>query len=126
MATAIQRLVSLAVVFSMVACTSLQQLPEREVENAGKAQRQALNIAIGEMVRIVPKNGDPFQMVVTSVNTESIVGDRGGTNNEVPLASIESIEQRRFDTLRTTLLLVGLGLIALGQFAKGLSKLTNP
>ena len=39
---------------------------------------------------------------------------------------VESIEQKRIDILRTTLLVVGLVLIALGQYAKGVSKLANP
>jgi hypothetical protein len=63
-------------------------------------------------------------MVVTEVNSELIAGTHDGKDIQVMFSDIESIEKRRFDILRTVLIV--LGIIAVGQYASGVSKVTNP
>jgi hypothetical protein len=126
MATFIQRLGALSITMSMVACTSLQQLPEGNSAGANRAHRQVQGVVIGDTLTIKSRRDAAFELVVTAVNTESITGTQDGRVRQISLSDIESIEQRRFDVLRTTLIFVGLGIIALGQYAKGVSKLSNP
>ena len=126
MATFHQRLVALFVATSMAACTTLQPLPENNPSGSSRAQRQAPSVVIGTTVTINSKREPPFELVVTALNPEFVAGTQEGKPREVPLSDIESIEQRRFDVLRTALVVLVLGVVALGQYAKGVSKLSSP
>lgn len=126
MATFSQRLVVIAVSATLVACTSLQQLPEANASGASRAHRQAQSVAVGDTLTVNTKLAAPFELVVTAVSTESITGLQDGQARQVMLLDIESIEKVRFDILRTALIFVALGIIALAQYAKAVSKLANP
>jgi hypothetical protein len=126
MATTHQRLVALFVAASMAACTTLQPLPENNLSGSSRAQRQAPSLAIGTTVTINSRLEPPFELVVTAVNPEFVDGTQDGKPRKLQLSDIESIEQRRFDILRTALVVFALGVVALGQFAKGVSNLSNP
>lgn len=121
----LQRAITAMCAMSLIACTSLQQLPENGGVGTSRAHRQAQNIKAGDNVRVKLKNASSIELVATAVTPDAIVGTNEGSSRTVQLIEIESIEQARFDVMRTTLLVVGLALIALGQFAKGVSKLAN-
>ena len=121
-----QRAVTAACATSLIACTSLQHLPESNSVGGSRAHRQAQNLKIGDSVRVNLKSAPAFELVVTTVSPESVAGTHEGSLRTVQLIEVESIEQNRIDIMRTTLLAVGLVLIALGQYAKGVSKLANP
>ena len=121
-----QRVVTTACAISLIACTSLQHLPESHSVGGSRAHRQAQNVKIGDTVRVNLKSAPAFELVVTMVTSESVAGTHEGSFKTVQLIEVESIEQNRIDIMRTTLLAVGLALIALGQYAKGVSKLANP
>ena len=118
------RIVLLVAVTSMVACTSLQQLPDGGASGANHAQRQGRVVVIGDTVTINLKSGAAYELLVNAVNMDFIAGTQDGEAKQVMFSDIESIEQKRFDIFRTALIV--LGIIALGQYARGLSKLTNP
>jgi hypothetical protein len=121
-----QRMVVAACVLSLVACTSFQPLAEQGQPEASRAQRQAQRVAVGDALRINPKNAPSFDLVVTAITADAIAGTQDGKLRQVQLADVESLERKQFDGLRTALLMGGLALIALGQFARGASKLANP
>jgi hypothetical protein len=121
----IQRAVAAMCTLSLIACTSLQHLSEKDSAGVSRAHRQAQNVKIGETVRLNLKSAAPFDLVATEVTSDAIAGTHEGNPRSVKLAEVESIEQNRFDVLRTTLLIAGLVLIALGQYARGVSKLVN-
>jgi hypothetical protein len=121
----IQRAVAAMCALSLIACTSLQHLPEKNSAGASRAHRQAQNVKIGKTVRVNLKSAAPFDLVATEVTSDAITGTHEGNPRLVQLAEVESIEQNRFDVLRTTLLIAGPVLIALGQYARGISKLVN-
>lgn len=79
---------------------------------------------IGDTVTINLKSGAAYELLVNAVNMDFIAGTQDGEAKQVMFSDIESIEQKRFDIFRTALIV--LGIIALGQYARGLSKLTNP
>jgi hypothetical protein len=126
MATIPQRLVALFLAASMAACTTLQPLSEAGPSGSSRAQRQAPNVVIGATVTINSKREPPFELLVTAVNTEFVAGTYDGKPRDVPLSEIESIEQSHFDVLKTALIVLALGVVALGQYARGVSKLSNP
>jgi hypothetical protein len=126
MASRTQRVVALICAVSLSACTSLQHLPENASTSASKAHRQAQSVAIGDSLRITPKGAAAFDLTVTSVTPDSIAGTQNGQERQILLIEVESIEKKRFDLLRTALLVGSLVLIALGQYARGVSKLANP
>jgi hypothetical protein len=126
MASRTQRVVALICAVSLSACTSLQHLPENAGDGASKAHRQAHGVAIGDSLRITPKGGPAFELTVISVTPDSIAGTLSGQERQILLAEVESIEKSRFDLLRTALLVGSLFLVALGQYARGVSKLANP
>jgi hypothetical protein len=121
-----QRMVVAACVFSSVACTSFQPLSEQGQAEASRAQRQAQRVVVGDVLRIKPKHAPAFDLVVTAITADAIAGTEDGKLRQVQIAEVESLERKQFDGLRTVLLVGGLALIALGQFAKGASKLANP
>ena len=125
MANLFQRCVLLVALASLVACTSLQQLPEQNSLGEGKSHRQVGAISIGDSLRVNPKQGDAFDLVVTEVAPDKITGLQNGETRVVPLSSVASFEQRRFDVLRTTLVVLAVVLVALAQYAKGASKLNS-
>ena len=124
MAAITQRVLALVIATSMAACTSLQPLPHGNAAGTGRAQRQAQSIAIGNAVTVNPKLGAAFELVVTAVHWDLMAGTEAGKARQVMFSDIESIEQKRFDMLHTALIV--LGVIALRQYAKGISQLTNP
>ena len=126
MASLIQRCVLCLASASLVACTSLQQLPERNSLVDGRSHRQAGAISIGDSLRVIPMQGDPFDIVVTEVASDKVTGIQNGEEKVVPLSSVASFEKRRFDVLRTTLVVLALVLVALGQYAKGAGTLNSP
>ena len=71
-----------------------------------------------------PKLGAAFELVVTAVHWDLMAGTEAGKARQVMFSDMESIEQKRFDMLHTALIV--LGVIALRQYAKGISKLSNP
>ena len=111
---------------SLIACTSLQPLPESHSAGASRAHRQAQNVKVGDTVRVNLKNAASFELVAAVVTPDTIAGTHEGNPRTVQLMEVESIEQKRIDVMRTTLLVVGLVLVALGQHAKGVSTLANP
>jgi hypothetical protein len=126
MASRTQRVVALICAGALSACTSLQHLPESASAGASRAHRQAHSVAIGDALRITPKDAAAFELTVTSVTPDSISGTRNGQERQILLIEVESIEKKRFDVLRTALLVGSLVLVALGQYARGVSKLANP
>jgi hypothetical protein len=120
-----QRAVTAICAMSLIACTSLQHLPENDSVGTSRAHRQAQNVKAGDTVRVNLKSAASIELVATAVTPDAIVGTHEGSPRTVQLIEVESIEQKRFDVIRTTLLVVGLALIALGQYAKGVSKLAN-
>lgn len=122
----IQRAVIAVCAVSLIACTSLQQLPESDGGGVSRAHRQAQNVKIGDTVRVTLKGAAAFELVATEVAADAIVGTHEGKLRTVQLAEVESIEQKRIDVMRTTLLVVGLVFIALVQYVRGVSKLANP
>jgi uncharacterized protein (DUF4415 family) len=121
-----QRWVVAACAFALVACTSFQPLPDRGQAEASRAHRQAQGVVVGDVLRIKPKQAPAFDLVVTAITADAIAGTEDGRHRQVQIAEVESLERKQFDGLRTALLVGGLALIALGQFAKGASKLANP
>ena len=120
-----QRAVTVICAASLVACTSLQGLPESGGPGESRAHRQAQSVNPGDTVRVTLKNAAAFELVATVVTPDSIAGTHEGNPRTVQLADVESIERKRIDIKRTTMLVVGLALIALGQYAKGNSKLVS-
>jgi hypothetical protein len=124
MTTTIQRIAVILISISMVACTSIQPLPVGNAPGTSLSQRQGHSVSIGDTVTIKPKRGAAFKLVVTEVNSELIAGTHDGKVMQVMFSDIESIEKRRFNILRTALIV--LGIIAVGQYASGVSKISNP
>jgi hypothetical protein len=122
----IQRAVTAMCAVSLIACSSLQHLPESESAGASRAHRQSQNVKLGETVRVNLKNAASIELVARVVTPDTIAGTHEGNPVTVHLLEVEFIEQKRVDVTRTALLVVGLVLIALGQYAKGGSKLANP
>jgi len=125
MANLFQRCVLFVALVSLVACTSLQQLPEQNNLGESTSHRQVGAISIGDSLRVIPKQGDPFDLVVTAVAPDKVTGLQNEDTKVVPLSSVASFEQRRFDVLRTTLVILAVVLVALGQYAKGATKLNT-
>ena len=65
-------------------------------------------------------------MVVSQVDSERIAGTRDGQVVELQLTEVDSLERMEFNIARTALLVLGLAIVAAGQYAKGISKLMNP
>jgi hypothetical protein len=126
MASRTQRVIGLICAVSLSACTSLQHLPENASAGVSKAHRQSHSVSIGDTLRITPKNAAAFEFTVTSVTPDSISGTQSGQERQILLVEVESMEKNRFDLLRTALLVGSLVLVALGQYARGVSKLANP
>jgi hypothetical protein len=110
----------------LVACTSLQPLPERSDKGDNTPRRQAAAMKVGETVRVNPRQGESFDIVVTEVTAERVIGKQDGVSRDLPFTEVASFEQRRFDMLRTSLLILGIVVIGLAQYAKGVAKLSNP
>ena len=125
MANLFQRCVLFLALASLVACTSLQQLPEQNSLGEAKPIRQMSSISIGDSLRVNLKEGDPFDLVVTEIAPDKVTGLQNGETKVVPLSTVASFEKRRFDVLRTTLVILAVVLVALGQYAKGSSKLNS-
>jgi hypothetical protein len=115
-----QRMVALPVACGLVACSSLQPLPESGPP-AETAVRQAAGLKAGDTVRIRPKVGEDFEFVFASRADQVLAGTVGGQDRQIALSTVAAIEQRQFSLFRTTL--VVLGVVALGQLAAGLSRL---
>jgi hypothetical protein len=118
-----QRLVATTCALSLIACSSLQPLPEQGKPDGSRAQRQAQSVAVGDTLRVNLKNATTFDLVVTGVSPDSIAGTQEGRERQVLIAEVETLERRQFDVVRTALLIGSLVFIALGQYARGLSKL---
>jgi hypothetical protein len=73
-----------------------------------------------------PKQGESFDLVVTEVTPERVSGKQDGSTRELPLSDVASFEQRQLDMLRTSLLVLGIVVIGLVQYAKGITKLAGP
>lgn len=122
----LQRCIVVVAAGSLLACTSLQPLPERNGMGDDTSRRQAAALSVGETVRVKPKQGDPFDLVITEVTPDRVTGRHDGSSRELLLSDVASFEQRRFDLLRTSLIVLALVVIGLAQYAKGAAKLTNP
>ena len=72
------------------------------------------------------EKGESFDLVITEVTPERVSGKQNASSREVLLSDVASFEQRRFDMLRTSLLVLGIVAIGLVQYAKGVTKLANP
>jgi hypothetical protein len=122
-----QRVVAAAVVLSQVACTSLQPIP-----GFGAPGSSAMNqgtpsspqVASGALVRVQLRSGETMDVVVAAVDSIALIGTRGGRDVRIEWQDVAALESRRFDWVRTGLLV--LGIVALGQLAHGLAKVVNP
>ncbi len=122
----IQRAVTAACLVSLIGCTSLQHLPEGDSVGINRAHRQAQNVRVGDTIRLNLKSAASIELTATMVTPHSIVGTYEGNLKTVQLTEIESIEKKSIDIMRTTILVAGLVLIALGQYTKGVLKIANP
>jgi hypothetical protein len=118
-----QRALALLTATSLIACSTLQPISDSGA-GSNRAQRQAQKISIGTSVMVRPISGAPFEMSVTSVSAEQITGTIKGEAMQIQYADIASFEHKTFNFLGTALIV--LGIIAVGQYAGGVSKLTNP
>jgi hypothetical protein len=119
--------IALVVALALAACTVVRPLPARGPGSDALAVRQAAGLAAGDDVIIVPRQGRPFTMQVTSTDALAIEGTVDGTPRRVELESIDSLAHRSLSHPRTWMLVIGVvGLIALGQYAQGVSALVNP
>ncbi len=126
MTSPFQRCTLVVAATSLVACTSLQPLTERSGGGDSTSRRQAASITVGETVRVNLKQGESFDLVITEVTPERVSGKQNASSREVLLSDVVYFEQRRFDMLRTSLLVLGIVAIGLVQYAKGVTKLANP
>ena len=126
MVSLFQRCTAAVAAASLVACTSLQPLPERSGMGEETSRRQAAAVTVGETVHVNPKKGEPFDLVITEVQPARVIGMQNGLNRELLLSDVASFEQRRFDMLRTSLLVLGIVVVGLVQYAKGVTKLASP
>jgi hypothetical protein len=121
------RILWVTVAISLAACTSLQTVPVTGAANGdatGQARVPARQLVAGASVRVHTRAGPMVELVVTATDDDGLRGTSQGQAIRIAWADIASLEERRFD-LGRTLLLVVLGVVALGQLARGVAKTVN-
>jgi hypothetical protein len=108
---------------SMIGCTSLQTVQTAAPPGVEKA---AMVPAAGDKLVVSLKSGATVEMELKSVTADALIGTRDGAETSVPLLDVEKVERREFSALRTTLLVVAIGVL-LYQYAiaRGVSKILN-
>ena len=113
-----QRLVALACVLSLVACTTL-----RPVGVAGVAEgrtSETAPLAVGDSVVVTLKTGASISMRVSSVSSEALVGVAEEKQQSILLSAVAKIERQ--EASRAWMVVVVLAVVALLQLGRGVAK----
>ena len=122
----LHRLIVLLCCAALVACTSLQTVASGRAAVESHFRNAPAGGVSPDSVQITLVSGEVLNAVIQEVGVDSITIVQGGQKSQLALERIEKLELQQFNATRTTLWVVGiLTLIALGQYAAGLSKLLS-
>jgi hypothetical protein len=86
----------------MAGCTTFRPLPPR-----GSSQELAMQLKVGDDIRVTTRSGERLDFEVTEVGQSSVSGTRNGNTIQVSYDQIAAVDVHEFDGLKT------LGLTAL-------------
>jgi hypothetical protein len=94
----------LSVVLATPSCTTLRNVPLREIS----AETIAQQVQRGDVVHVYLNSGEEKEFKVTSVGTDALLGK----NERVPFADIQSLQKRKVSAGKNALVIVGVVITA--------------
>lgn len=113
-----KRLLRLAVVLvvsvSLVACSTLRVVAEGQQAAAQAVRHERPAVSPQDRVVLTTTDGRRYEMVITSVDTDAVVGSVAGEREpvRVPVEQLRRIERQEVDTSRMLLIVLAILLLA--------------
>ena len=95
---------------SLAACSTISVVADTRSSSAAVADVSAKRLAPGDDLRLRLVSGERVSLLLVSIEPDALVGTTTsqGAPARVPTSQIESIERKKFDAVKTVLLIVGI------------------
>jgi hypothetical protein len=120
------RTVALLISINLIACSSLRAVPDWHAQNAAALPIERPLFKVGDEVRLGTQANTQTTLLLTAVDPDALTGIEPESKQSVriPLDQVTTVDVRRFDGLKTALLVV---LVIVGIIGVGLSQMSiNP
>jgi hypothetical protein len=119
----LSRTVAVFISINMIACTSLRAVPDWQTQNAAALPSERPLFKVGDEVRLGSQANNQTTLLLTAVDPDALTGIAPESKESVriPLDQVTAVEVRRFDGVKTALLVV---LVVLGIIGVGLSQMS--
>jgi hypothetical protein len=117
------RTVAVLISINLIACSSLRAIPDWQAQNEAASPVERPLFKVGDEVRLGTQANKQTTLVLTAVDADALTGIDPASKESVriPLDQVTTVDVRRFDGLKTALMVV---LVVLGIVAVGLTQLS--